>query len=334
MSKPIAVCISDLHFNLQNLELATQALSAALKKAEDIDVPLIIAGDLTDTKAIIRGEVANRLIEIIGYTNTEVHILVGNHDLINEKGIEHSLNFLRPYANIVDNPYWDYNIPTLRLIPYQNDISRIFRCFESWMGDPTKILIMHQGFQGANLGDYVQDKTSISLDLVKDFTVISGHYHKHQTIGTVTYIGSPYTITFGEANDGPKGFLILNEDGSFTREILQLRKHIVVSRRVEEAYTADMNVKPNDLLWLKISGPTSELKKLNKAELGMVHIGHENFKLELIPTNTTSIAANVDVLRVTDREILEKTIDNLNETSAQKQRLKELANALVDSKSN
>jgi hypothetical protein len=59
MSKPVAVLISDVHFNLSTLELASSAMKMAQNRAVELNVPLVVAGDLTDHKAIIRGEVAD-----------------------------------------------------------------------------------------------------------------------------------------------------------------------------------------------------------------------------------------------------------------------------------
>src|SRR5579859_5876578 len=183
MPKAIAVVISDIHFNLHTLPIASKALSSAVNTANDLNLPLVIAGDLNDTKAIIRAEVANKLIDILRSARTPVYILVGNHDRINEREHEHGLNYLKPYANIVDEPSMLENEDVF-LVPYFNNPQLIKTSDVIPYG---VILIMHQGFQGALMGDYVLDKTSISPEVVKNHTVISGHYHKHQTIGTVTY---------------------------------------------------------------------------------------------------------------------------------------------------
>ena len=52
-NNPIAVVMADLHFNINNIDVASTALSVAIDKANDLGVTLIIAGDLHDTKAII-----------------------------------------------------------------------------------------------------------------------------------------------------------------------------------------------------------------------------------------------------------------------------------------
>lgn len=325
-TKPIAVVISDIHFNLNTLEIASKALKAALNKAAELNVPTIIAGDLQDTKAIIRGEVANRLISLLKQAKTPVYILVGNHDLINEKGKANALEYLAPYATIVSDALILYDFT---LIPYQSDSEVLKHLLTKC--DMNNILIMHQGFLGAAMGDYIQDRSSISPDVVKDFAVISGHYHRHQIIGTVTYIGSPYTITFGEANDGPKGFLILNSDGSFTREILHLRTHIKLELTLQELADWDKGwYNQDDLLWLKITGPLSELKKLDKKDIGKRFMGHNNFKLDLIPEESSIDSEIKEVPKnLTDLEILDQLIDDEAETDNQKTTLKQLYKELL-----
>lgn len=276
-SKPLFVAISDIHFNLQTLPLASQALRAALAKAEELNVPLVIAGDLHDTKANIRGEVQNELLSILQHPEVTVYVLPGNHDLLNEKAPEHGLNYLEPHCTVFSGQAKILlNKVIIGFIPYTSNPQAIRAKLTN-----EQIVVMHQGFLGAHLGDYVQDKTSMDPETLKDFTVISGHYHRHQTVGPVTYIGNPFTLTFGEANDGPKGFLVVNEDGSFTRDILPFRKHVILETHVDVLNELP-RVNPEDLLWLKVKGPRIALKALNKQSIGERLLGHSNFKLDLI----------------------------------------------------
>lgn len=328
MSKQIAVCISDIHFNLQNLELASSALESALEHAKLLNIPLIIAGDLQDTKAIIRAEIANRLISIFSsYPTVQTYLLVGNHDLVNEKGSIHALNYLRPYLNIIDFKVWIPDLfPNVLFIPYHSDNEDLTKFLKEIT--PGTIVIMHQGFIGAAMGDYIQDKTSVDPEDVKHLTVISGHYHRHQTIGTVTYIGSPYTISFGEANDGDKGFIVLNDDGTFTRVILGLRAHCIFNLSLDNLSTSILP-SDQDLVWVKLSGSYSELQKVNKKDLGENLLGHSNFRLELIPTDSKEIEQPKELM--TDTQILDTIIDAESESDKQKQYLKELYNEIIDS---
>lgn len=325
---PKAVLISDIHFTLKTLDLATYSLVQALSIAIELNVPLIIAGDTLNDKALMRAEIVNRLIEIFNtcdYKN--IYMLVGNHDLINEKGREHTLNFLSNYINIIKSPV---EIKGLYLYPYFSDPSALSQHLEKVIRGST--IIMHQGVQGAFMGDYVIDKTSLPKEVFADYRVISGHYHRAQNIkcgrprkggiGLFSYIGNPYTLTFGEANDGPKGYQILNENGLLTQIPLNLRKHVIAERTIETIGMKESNLKPEDLLWLKVTGTESELSKIKKQEIGMEWLGHTNFKLDKIVLQSDKPKAKTEGMK--DEQIFDLMIDDMNEEDGQKRYLKKL----------
>ena len=344
--KPVCVLIADIHFTPATLELASESLRRARSAAVELGVPLIIAGDTLDSKAIIRAECANSLLEILKETPSPKYtkILVGNHDLINEKGTEHSLNFLNnlPSVEVVSAPYKETGTGLL-LIPYQTANSKVWT---EWLSryQEGHTIICHQGVQGAEMGHYIKDSTSLPREAFANFRVISGHYHKAQNIkcgpprkgavGLFTYVGNPYSLSFGEANDGPKGIAVLMDDGLLKRiPFSDFRKHVVV-----EGYVLDERgvilppgtkekINAHDLLWLKITGPQSELKKLNKAEIGQSLLGHSNFKLDLIPSD--SAPATVETKTLTSEQVLDKLIDNMGETDDQKAYLKVLWREIV-----
>jgi DNA repair exonuclease SbcCD nuclease subunit len=322
-NKTKAVLISDVHFNLKNLELAKSALSSALAEAEERKVPLIIAGDLNDTKAILRAECANAIINILKAAQVRVIIMVGNHDLINEKGQEHSLNFLRPYSDLVQAPVFDHGV-NLWLIPYMHDTDGL-RALLKTIDSGT--LIMHQGVQSAFMGEYVVDKTSIEPEAFDGLRVISGHYHRAQVIlcgdrGTFEYIGTPYSVTFAEAFDGPKGIRLLYEDSTTELIPLGLRKHVIRECNYQEVMQPIAGLNPGDLLWLKVSGPASELDKLKKKEIGEKLLGHQNFKLDKVYDQAAK--TEIDVTKLTKDELLDRLIDGSEETEVQRKYLKKL----------
>lgn len=321
MSKPIAVLISDVHYSLSTYKIADQAFRAAIDKAAELNVPLIDCGDLTNDKAILRGEVVNTLIETMEYAktkNVDVTLIVGNHSLINEKSSEHTLNFLEPYCQIVSTSTQLTQLGySCFSIPYCYSNEQFHETLRS-LHNP-KLLITHQGYLGAQMGDYIKDTSSIDPELVKNFTVFSGHYHRHQTIGTVTYVGNPYTLSFGEANDPPKGFLVLNDDYTFERIILNLRKHVILEVNANDLYTRSHSVSPEDLVWVKVRGTETELKKIKKQELGELLLGHSNFKLDLIYTDSKPLETKSDTM--TGHQIFDALIENKGENVEELKRL-------------
>lgn len=318
MKTPRAVLISDIHFNINTLPLASSALNQAMRKAEVLRVPLLVLGDMHDTKAMLRGECVNSLISLFNSFGETAYILVGNHDLLNEKGIEHSLTFLRNYAVLVSTPGV---IDGAAFIPYQASPEAFAKALAEIPQGVT--IFMHQGVVGANLGDYVLDHSAVDPEILKDYKVFSGHYHQHQTVGTVTYIGSPYTVTASEANDGPKGFLVLYDDNSFEQIPTNLRKHVTVERTPANILDPIPGLQPADILWVKVKGTYSELKKLNKAEIGKALIGHNNFKLDPI-VNEVDATAIEEEKDYSSSELIDKLIEESGETKAQQTFLKSL----------
>ena len=319
-NNPIAVVMADLHFNINNIDVASTALSVAIDKANDLGVTLIIAGDLHDTKAIIRAEVSNRLLELFSKANDKPIILIGNHDLINEKSSDHALNFLSVGCTVISGVCHTNGIS---FIPYQSDPKKFINTVNTL--DTRNIVICHQGFKGASMGDYVKDESSVDPMLLKSYKFISGHYHKHQILGNVTYVGSPYTVSYGEANDGPKGFLILFEDGTFDQEVISVRKHLIIEYKPEEGpiKIKKGQIRKDDLIWVKVFGPMSVIQKVKREDLIKDVFHGINIKLSYhsSPHNCKHIV-NHQEDKLTHGELLDKIIDNSEETEERKTDLK------------
>lgn len=304
MSRLIAIAISDVHVSLNTREIAISALKQALSKAEENNIPLIIAGDLHDTKAILRGECINSLIQLFKDAKVPLKVLIGNHDKLNEKGEGHSLEFLRPYVDIIDKPRFDKECG-VGFIPYQSS-NEAFLSYRNMftIGD---ILVVHQGFLGAHMGEYIKDESSVNPDDVANFTVISGHYHKHQSLGTVTYIGSPYTITSAEANDPFKGFIGIYEDGTITRYPTNLRRHINFALNISDLDSTTFEFSPGDIVTLKVHGNTLDLDKLNKNKLIKEKFNGMSIKLDKIYEDSSH--KKIDLLSIPKENILDSFIE-------------------------
>lgn len=329
-TKPVAVLISDIHFSLGTLKAAGQSLMMAAIKAVSLKVPLILCGDTLNDKATMRAECVNDLIDIFKYiTTTKVYVLVGNHDLINEKGREHTLNFLRPYCTVVSRPY---NLEKVGvLLPYYSDAEEL-KAVLSKLPLGSRI-IMHQGVQSAYMGEYAQDKTSLPAEFFSDFRVISGHYHRAQDIkcgrprkgavGLFSYVGNPYTLSFGEANDGPKGFQVLHSDGLMTQFVPKnIRKHVIVERDVSDLDRAEDDIKEGDLVWLKVRGSELELSKIKKQAIADKLFQGNSFKMDKIVIKNEAVELKSD--KMTEPEIMDSVIDATAESDGNKDSLKRL----------
>lgn len=283
---PIAVVISDIHYNLQTLPVADACLRQAVAVANQKEVPLIIAGDLHDTKANLRGECVSAILNTLDLCKYSIYVLVGNHDKINEKSQEDSLDFLRKSVSylIREPQYFDFF--DAWFIPYQHDPEAMRQILRQ-IPDNSR-LVIHQGRAGSEPGIGHYDKSALSAADYAPFKVISGHYHEYQSFDGFTYVGNPYTLDFSEADHKYKGFLLLNEDFSFTQVMTCQRKHVVC----EYDYDRDVSVfsakpGPEDITLVKYSAPKKILTTLTKEsvakQLGLKTL---NFRLDLIPADS------------------------------------------------
>ncbi len=82
------------------------------------------------------------------------------------------------------------------------------------------------------------------------------------------------------------------------------------------------NLNPEDLLWVKVSGPASELDKLKKSVVGKALIGHEHFKFDRIYDEAEK--SEPEDITLPPDQLFDKLIDASEETAEQKQFLKAL----------
>lgn len=337
--KPKAVLISDVHFNINTLWLASSALNTAVTMANDLGVHLVIAGDLHDTKANMRAECVNQIRSILMCATKKPYVLIGNHDLINEKSVSNALNFLRDSCVVVEHINYHSEID-LNFIPYLSDISYL-DSYEFMNNLKVHTLsntqvIMHQGIIGSNSGEYYQDKSAIPKEALANFRVISGHYHTRQDIkcgpikdgnvGLASYIGNPYTLSFAEASDPVKGFQVLYDDGSLEFIPTNLRKHVVLEYAApsmdSSLHQYFTQIKDEDLVWVKVTGTREDLSKITKQSMAKL-IKRDDFKFDLIPTDNET---NYQVSSSTENpsDVLDKLIDSTASSNDQKFRIKEL----------
>lgn len=172
----------------------------------------VILGDLTDEKDFHSAQLVNKVVDHIYQLArlVPVVILKGNHDYTSLNEIPY-FTFLRR----IERVYWIgepthgrelVNLPA----PAAKDVARVLFLPHSpnpvrdWKGLNFKgkeWIFAHNTFDGARIeGGRVLSGTSTDIFGVGAF-VISGDIHTPQVIGkktTVTYVGSPYRIDFGD----------------------------------------------------------------------------------------------------------------------------------------
>jgi DNA repair exonuclease SbcCD nuclease subunit len=231
---------------------------------------LTILGDLTDRKDKHSAKLVNRLVknfQLISTCVKEVIILKGNHDYVDADcpffeflGTSINIRFITKPIRIWDSLY----------LPHTRNPKEDWPEFLKEKGVGAKYIFMHQTVSGsifANGYKFETDKAKEYNDLLdtQKALVYSGDVHVPQEIGAITYIGSPYSINYG---DHWSGRAILLKDG----EELDLEydgpiKWCIDIRSIEEL---EKFISDNMVADTEIIGDRAKVR---------IHLGREDFHL-------------------------------------------------------
>jgi len=199
--------VGDPHAKPDNLDKIEQLFGIV----NELGNETIWMGDMLDTKEVVRSRCLNTWLDQFKGSRLRHTILVGNHDWHNLECKEHSLRPLEelPGVTVVSKPkiiqfeevtlVRKAQVPSMGFMPYYHDFAK-FRYDLKVIGD-VKILFIHQGITGFDYGNGYIAHNEIDLPELKSFPmVISGHFHKYQQKDNLTYLGTPFSHSFGESN--------------------------------------------------------------------------------------------------------------------------------------
>lgn len=153
-------------------------------------------------------------------TNIKVYTLLGNHDVAFKNTLE--VNSTGLLLNDYDNvQYYDefatvnFDGIDIDVVPWICDENEQ-QIFHLMKASKSQICFGHFEIAGfemdkGNICDHGLDKKSLN----KYDIVLSGHFHHKSSDGNITYVGTPYEMTWADHND-PKGFHIFDTN---TREM-------------------------------------------------------------------------------------------------------------------
>ncbi|MDX1471492.1 MAG: metallophosphoesterase [Flavobacteriaceae bacterium] len=206
-----ALIIGDIHYKkdkiLEGQEFNRRILGIVEKN--DLDF-IVILGDTLHCHNTVDVEAHNtacRLIEELSKI-TEVYLLIGNHDYINNQQFltdKHIFGPLKKWKNVyvIDEPlYKEYNDLSFVFCPYvpagrfTEALDKLITKGNMW--DLADYIFAHQEFRGCEMGAIVSVNGD---DWDENYPpVISGHIHDAQVVGkNVFYPGSPYQHSFGSS---------------------------------------------------------------------------------------------------------------------------------------
>jgi len=214
------ICFGDIHFGLRHNSkehnedcIAFLLWMAKIAKEKDIET-CIFLGDFHHHRNSINAQTQNYMLDAMQILNDnfeKTYFLVGNHDLYYRENRDiTSSKFATLFPNIVliDSPTV---INDVALIPWLvedewKDVSKI----------KSKYLFGHLELPGFKMNAMVEMPDHGALNSThfthQDY-VFSGHFHKRQTQGKITYIGNPFGHNFSDVWDFERGAMILEWDG-------------------------------------------------------------------------------------------------------------------------
>lgn len=251
-------------------------------------------GDLLDTKELISGLCQNLFFDYFKSSKLQHIIIVGNHDYFNLDCLDHSLKTLSALPNvmIIDSVRQHPKLPFV-FFPYIHDKAKLKEELLKYSGQ-NLIAFGHFEVSGFDFGTgaICEDK-SISYDDFQGFKrVISGHFHKLQQTGNFTYLGSPFSHSFGEANqDKILGHYTVSTD---TLELIPTGLPRHVSQKIDMSKAgAEKKLEKfilenqDNLIRIQLMGSTQDVIKLDKSKYVNLSIKWEDKSIDpLMPSVT------------------------------------------------
>ncbi len=271
--------IGDPHITPKSLDKGAHLF----QKVEELGNPTIWLGDFLDTKEVIRGKCLNLLHEYFSKSKLQHIVLIGNHDWFNLECQDHSLKSLSslPNVRIIDKVELHPKLPFI-FFPYIHDKAQLKEIL-SQVSNPNLIAFGHfevSGFDFGN-GTMCEDGKIIYDDFANFKRVISGHFHKLQQTGNFTYLGTPFSHSFGEANqDKVIGVYELSTD---TLELIptDFPRHISMKvdlskKNAEKKLQEFLAGNEHNLIRIQMYGTPEEVSKLDKTKYASYGIKWED----------------------------------------------------------
>ena len=196
--------------------------------------------------------------------NIKTHIIVGNHDTAfkNTNEVNTIQLLLGDYSNITPIPD-----------PTTIEVGGVKICMIPWIcpenydasmnelkTTTAEICMGHLEVAGFQMYRGMESHDGLNPSLFSKFdTTFSGHYHHRSTKGNITYLGTPYEITWQDYND-TKGFHIFDLD---TRELEFISNPLVMFTKLEYD---DKDQAPIDLDLLDLKDQYIKLVVVNKTD--------------------------------------------------------------------
>lgn len=266
--------LGDTHFGARNDSLVFHSFFKKFYdhffdylKENDIDTILQL-GDLWDRRKYINFQTLHEsrkyFFDELRLRNLKLITLLGNHDIAfkNTLEINSSSLLLKEYANIevISRPKTIVIGGTkIAMIPWMCT-DNYADCLSEIKNTDAEICMGHFEIVGFEMYRGQECHEGLTSETFKKFDIVfSGHYHHRSTRSNITYLGTPYELTWQDYND-PKGFHIFDTE---TRELQFVQNPYTMFVRLEYD---DKGVEPIDLDPLDLANSFVKLVVVNKTD--------------------------------------------------------------------
>jgi DNA repair exonuclease SbcCD nuclease subunit len=219
------IITTDLHFGVRN----SNKFFIQVQKEffEGILFPFILGhgvkdvlhlGDLLDSRTSISFSTLKHLYDFLSWfdrNGVNFHSIMGNHDILLKNSAECSIlrelssNFSR--FSLIDRPKrLEFRNQEFLAIPWicnEDSLGASIGFLESNCG-PKSIVCGHLEISGFKVTEnYISGKDSLPAEILRvPKKVFSGHFHLSGQNGNITYVGTPYQLTWNEAGNKKRFF--------------------------------------------------------------------------------------------------------------------------------
>jgi len=293
--------IGDLHLKINNFEQCINVLKW-IEEMVDVHKPDIVCnlGDTFDTHAVVRSELLKEFKDHVGRITPKCPYwyVLGNHCQYKPKDAKyHALQcFNIPNFHVFDKTT---ELEGITIVPY---VAK----FEDFPLQTQSICITHNTFIGADYG-FKREDCGVNADKVSADIIVSGHIHRRQSFGKVTYPGTPFANSANDV-DQSKGILLFNTENF---EQLFIESPFTRWRGLEFEVTATNTIQNlHELLkielnsvdkWIiKASGPKIELAAYFKSEIFLDLIKGKKVVTKAIPTDKNKQKVQIKATSIED----------------------------------
>jgi DNA repair exonuclease SbcCD nuclease subunit len=262
---------ADWHFSSYSSDKLINGLPERLRSLVDTIIEIleycienkikdfVVGGDLLHNKSVIHTSAVSILIDLIK-THSKINftLISGNHDMSSRAsdGVS-GLKVLDSIPN-VHVIYETERIENILFAPW-NYVSK-----ELFLKESSDHLISHFGLNEAQLSSGISIVSDIGLSDLKNFKkVYLGHYHKNQSVGNCTYVGSPIQLDWGEKNEN-KRFLVIDSKTGEEKSILTTKYKKYCEMNLTESNKKEVIEQAN---LLKTEGHHVKINKMDDVDI-------------------------------------------------------------------